>query len=110
MLILGVAYKRDVGDTRETPAAEIIARLRARGAEIAYHDPWVPKFPPMRRHAIDLASVDLTADLLRATDAAIVVTDHAAIDWDLVAEHAPLVVDTRNVMAGRAVRGRVVKG
>ncbi|MHC4936763.1 MAG: nucleotide sugar dehydrogenase [Planctomycetota bacterium] len=109
VLILGVAYKRDVGDTRETPAAEIIERLRARGAEVAYHDPWIPRFPSMRRHSIELDSVPLTDDLLAASDATIIVTDHAAIDWEMVARHASLIVDTRNAMAGREVRGRVVK-
>jgi len=111
VLVLGIAYKPDVDDVRETPAAEIIARLRELGADVTYHDPHVAAFPLMRRYPsdFDLQSVVLTASLLEAADAVLVVTHHAAIDWDLVARHARLVVDTRNVMAGRKVRGVVVQ-
>ena len=110
VLVIGVAYKRDVDDMRETPAAEIIELLAQRGADVSYHDPHVPVFPRMRRHRIDLRSVALTPQTLAATDAAVIVTDHTAIDWSTVADHAPLVVDTRNVMkrfTGR--RARIIK-
>jgi UDP-N-acetyl-D-glucosamine dehydrogenase len=109
VLVLGVAYKAEVDDSRETPAAEIITRLREAGAQVEYHDPYVPTFPRMRNYRIALDSVPLTAERLAACDCALVVTDHRAIDWDLVAEHARLVVDTRNALAGRAVRGRLVR-
>ena len=109
ILVLGVAYKPDVDDTRETPAAEIITRLLDAGAEVSYHDPWVPKFPRMRRYDLDLESIALEAEALRSHDGAIVVTDHTAIDWDLIGAHVPLIIDTRNVYEGRAVAARVVK-
>jgi UDP-N-acetyl-D-glucosamine dehydrogenase len=110
VLVLGISYKPDVDDVRETPAAEIIAQLRGLGAVVSYHDPHVAEFPQMRRYPSDLglSSVPLTEAALEAADAVLVVTHHAAIDWDLVARAARLVVDTRNVMAGREARGRVM--
>ncbi|MEO0511901.1 MAG: nucleotide sugar dehydrogenase [Planctomycetota bacterium] len=98
VLVLGAAYKPNVDDIRESPAAEIITRLRAVGADVAYHDPHVPVFPSMRNYAIDLSSVPLTVSALQDSAAVVVVTDHDAIDWPLVAEHAPLIVDTRNAI------------
>jgi UDP-N-acetyl-D-glucosamine dehydrogenase len=111
VLILGIAYKPDVDDVRETPAAEIIAQLRELGVAVGYHDPHVAEFPQMRRYPtdFDLRSQPLTAARLREADAVLIVTHHSAIDWDLVAEASRLVVDTRNVMAGRNVRGRLVQ-
>lgn len=108
VMVLGVAYKPDVGDVRETPAAAIIDLLHERGAVVCYHDPHVPAFPRMRRHAIDLRSVALTPESLRRADAAVVVTHHSAIDWRLVATHAPLVVDTRNALKGLAGLGAAI--
>ena len=99
VLVLGVAYKKNVEDMRETPAAEILERLAAGGARVAYHDPHVPRFPSMRHHEIELASVPLTPELLAAQDCVVVVTDHDRIDWEAVARHARLVVDTRNVVS-----------
>jgi UDP-N-acetyl-D-glucosamine dehydrogenase len=98
ILVLGIAYKPNVGDVRETPAAPIVERLQAGGAEVAYHDPHVPVFPDMRHHHIELRSLPLDGELLAAQDCVLVLTDHAAIDWRLVAERASLVVDTRNVV------------
>ncbi len=98
-LIIGIAYKPNIADIRESPAAEIIERLQAAGAEVAYHDPHVPRFPAMRKHKIDLASVPLTETTLKAHDCVIIVTDHDAVDYDLVARHARLIIDTRNAMA-----------
>ena len=98
-LIIGIAYKPNIDDIRESPAAEIIERLQAAGAEVAYHDPHVPRFPAMRKHKIDLASVPLTETTLRAHDCVIIVTDHDAVDYDLVGRHARLIIDTRNAMA-----------
>jgi UDP-N-acetyl-D-glucosamine dehydrogenase len=105
VLVLGVAYKPDVDDIRETPAAEILERLRAGGAEVSYHDPHIPDFPDMRKHSIRLSSVPLTPELLRSQDCVLVVTDHDAIDWRRVESHAPLVVDTRNALESRLPGG-----
>jgi UDP-N-acetyl-D-glucosamine dehydrogenase len=99
VLLAGVAYKPNVGDIRETPAAEIVERLVAAGAEVAYHDPHIPDFPAMRKHSIDLSSVELDPRMLASQDCVVVVTDHEVIDWRAIAEHAPLVVDTRNAMS-----------
>jgi UDP-N-acetyl-D-glucosamine dehydrogenase len=101
VLILGVAYKPNVDDMRESPALEIIERLEGRGAEVAFHDPWVPVIPRTREHArlAGRPSVELAAETLPGYDLVVVVTDHAGVDYRLVAEHAKLVVDTRNVFA-----------
>ena len=103
VLVLGVAYKPNVDDVRESPAFELISLLKARGAEVAYHDPHVRVAKRERVGGFDaMESVPLTAEVLGSHDVALVATHHAAIDWDLVATHAPLIVDTRNVMAGRS--------
>jgi UDP-N-acetyl-D-glucosamine dehydrogenase len=110
ILVLGVAYKRDVDDTRESPALEILPRLLALGAEVSFHDPHVPVMP-VTRHAPELAgqrSVALTPEVLAAADGVLIVTDHRAVDYDQVAQHARLVVDTRGVMRGRSGAARVV--
>jgi UDP-N-acetyl-D-glucosamine dehydrogenase len=109
VLILGLAYKKDIDDPRESPAFEIIELLRHRGAVLAYHDPHVPVAPRMR-HWPDLppmTSQTLTPELLAAQDVVLIVTDHSAVDYDLVARHAPLIVDTRGVYRGAS--DRVVK-
>jgi UDP-N-acetyl-D-glucosamine dehydrogenase len=110
VMVVGIAYKPDIDDIRETPAAEIIRLLLERGARVSYHDPHVAKFPEMRKYSIDLESAQLTATALRAADAVLIVTDHRAVDWRLIGEHARLVVDTRDAMGALAgVRARVVK-
>lgn len=109
VLIVGVAYKPNINDVRESPAAEVIDLLCEAGAEISYHDPHVPKFPEMRKHDIDLVSVPLTAETLAAQDAVLVITHHDAVDWNLVGSHAKLVVDTRNVVDGGSADAQVIK-
>lgn len=112
VLLLGLAYKRDVDDPRESPAFEILDLLLGLGAEVTYHDPHIPEVPAMRNwpHLPALRSADLTPDLLRAQDAVLVVTDHRAVDYEAVVEHARLVVDTRGVLRGEsAPPDRVVK-
>ena len=109
ILVLGLAYKKDIDDPRESPAFEVIDELRSLGAAVVYHDPHVPRAPRMRSwpDLPPLTSQPLTAETLAACDAAIVVTDHTAIDYELVAQHAPIVVDTRGVY--RTPRPNVVK-
>jgi UDP-N-acetyl-D-glucosamine dehydrogenase len=109
VLILGLAYKRDIDDPRESPAFEIIEILLKLGAEITYHDPYVPRAPQMRSwpDLPPMASQPLTGALIEAQEAVIIVTDHSAVDYDLVAKHAPLVIDTRGIY--RAARPNVVK-
>ncbi len=110
ILVCGVAYKPDVDDVRETPAAEIIALLKQRGAEVSYCDPHVPVFGGMRNYDLNMESVELTAEVLRETDCALIVTNHSVIDWALVAKEASLVVDTRNAMAPyRPIAGLLIQ-
>jgi UDP-N-acetyl-D-glucosamine dehydrogenase len=106
VLVLGVAYKRDVDDMRESPALKIIDLLIAADTRVLYHDPHVPELLPTRKFSFDLKSSPLSSDTLKAVDCVLVVTDHSAVDYDLVVEHADLVVDTRNVVPRR--RGNVV--
>jgi UDP-N-acetyl-D-glucosamine dehydrogenase len=98
IIIIGLAYKADVDDTRETPAAEIIDLFTRRGAKVSYHDPHVPRFPRMRNYGFEMNSVPLDESTLTAADCVVIVTNHQAIDWQRVAGHAKLVVDTRNGM------------
>ncbi len=110
ILVVGIAYKPDVDDIRETPAAEIIRHLAELGAEVTYHDPHVPKFPSMRRYQFDMDSSALDSETIKAADCVLIVTHHKAIDWSLIANHGKIVVDTRNVMAPFApIKGLLVQ-
>lgn len=111
VLVLGIAYKPDIDDIRETPAAEIIELLTKMGANVSYHDPHVPVLADMRKYmGIDMDSVELTPEVLAAADCVLVVTDHAAIDWAMVGREAKLIVDTRNATARiPEIRGTVLK-
>ena len=104
VLILGVAYKGGVGDLRESPALKVMELLQAQGAEIAYHDPFVPA---LAEHGFDLESQPLTDERLAGANVVAVVTAHPGVDHARVAELAPLVVDFRNAVP--AADGRVVK-
>jgi UDP-N-acetyl-D-glucosamine dehydrogenase len=95
VLLLGVAYKRNIDDIRESPALDVIRLLHQRGAEVAYHDPHVPV---LKDEGITLNSVPLTAEALKQADCVVIVTDHAAVDYKLVARHARTTVDTRHVL------------
>jgi|SRR5450631_2245170 len=107
ILILGVAYKRDIDDMRESPALKIIELLTAQGARVLYHDPHVPALPRTRKYAFDLRSAELSQELLRATDCVLVVTDHKNVDYDLVAKTADLIIDSRHIVPKD--RGNVVE-
>ncbi|MBX3278119.1 MAG: nucleotide sugar dehydrogenase, partial [Acidobacteria bacterium] len=96
ILILGVAYKRDIDDVRESPALAIIERLRKRGGEVVYHDPYIPEFHLDGEGDELMQSVELTEELVAGADCVVIVTDHRRIDYRWVVERAGLVVDTRN--------------
>ena len=96
-LVLGIAYKKNVDDMRESPAVELMELLKERGALVEYSDPHVPVFPRMRKHRFDLKSVTLTAQSIASCDIVLLATNHDAFDYDLVAKHARLIVDTRGV-------------
>ena len=97
VLILGIAYKKNVGDMRESPAVELMELLAAKGALIDYSDPHVPVFPRMRKYHFDLKSVSLDAETVNAYDLVLLATDHAAFDYRLIQKHARLIIDTRGV-------------
>jgi UDP-N-acetyl-D-glucosamine dehydrogenase len=106
VLLLGVAYKKDVDDPRESPSFVLMDLLRARGAIVSYNDPHIPRLPKMRRHEVpDLMSVALTAETLAAQDCILIATDHSAYDYDFIVRHSRLVVDTRNATR-HVVEGR----
>jgi UDP-N-acetyl-D-glucosamine dehydrogenase len=99
--ILGMAYKKDVDDPRESPSFVLLEMLLSRGAIMTYNDPHIPKLPAMRHHDVpDMSSTELTAKFLAAQDCVLIATDHSAYDYDFVVKHAPLVLDTRNATKG----------
>ena len=102
VLVLGMAYKKDIDDVRESPALVLWDLLQAKGARVAYHDPHVPHVGSGRHYHVDQDSVALTPERLRQSDLVLIVTDHTAVDYAQVVQHAPLVVDTRD--ATRPVR------
>lgn len=97
ILVLGIAYKKNVDDMRESPAVELMELLRDKGALISYSDPWVPVFPKMREHHFELSSTALTAEVLQQQDLVLLATDHELFDYDFIRRHARLIVDTRGV-------------
>jgi UDP-N-acetyl-D-glucosamine dehydrogenase len=110
ILVLGVAYKKDVDDMRESPALEIMKLLKERGAELSYSDPFVPRLYRMREYDFsNMSSTPLTPEVLSSADLVLITTDHTNIDYQLVVDHGRIVLDTRN--ATKHVRGaaRVVR-
>jgi len=97
ILVLGVAYKKDMDDARESPALAIMDLLQKKGAVILYHDPYIPVLPHFRKYFFRLKSSPLTKRLLQRIDAVVIVTDHSCIDYPWVVKSASLVIDTRNV-------------
>ncbi|MBS7660943.1 UDP-N-acetyl-D-glucosamine 6-dehydrogenase [Pseudomonas lalucatii] len=95
VLVLGIAYKKNVDDMRESPSVEIMELLEAKGSVVAYSDPHVPVFPKMREHRFNLSSEPLTAENLAGFDAVVLATDHDKFDYELIKQHARLVVDSR---------------
>jgi UDP-N-acetyl-D-glucosamine dehydrogenase len=96
VLVMGLAYKKDIDDMRESPSVRVIELLQKEGATVEYHDPFVPKVPPMREHKLDLSSVELTEERVAAADAVVIATDHTDIDYAWLVKHAKLVIDSRN--------------
>jgi UDP-N-acetyl-D-glucosamine dehydrogenase len=107
ILVLGIAYKKNVDDMRESPSVELMSLLQAKGAQIAYSDPHVPTFPKMRRYSFDLESIELTPEVLSSHDLVLLATDHDRFDYDAIEKHAKLIVDTRGRYLG--ARSNVVK-
>ncbi|NLF72845.1 MAG: nucleotide sugar dehydrogenase [Candidatus Anammoximicrobium sp.] len=108
--VLGAAYKKDVDDPRESPSFKLMELLIERGAIISYNDPHIPVLPSMRHYRVPrLASEPLTAEYLASQDCLLVATDHSAYDWDFIAKHARLIVDSRNATARIAQRCKNVR-
>ena len=97
ILVLGIAYKKNVDDMRESPSVELMEMLRHKGADISYSDPHVAKFPKMREHSFNLSSVALTPDSIASFDVCLLATDHAKFDYEMIRKYAKLIVDTRGV-------------
>jgi len=103
ILVLGVAYKRDIDDLRESPALDVIRLLERMGATVRYHDPFIPE---LHEEEFSLASTPLTAETVRAADCVVIVTDHTKLDYAMVAREARALVDTRHVVARTLARDR----
>ena len=101
VLVLGIAYKKDVEDMRESPSVELMEILRAKGAVVDYSDPHVPVFPRMREHRFELSSVALTPQTIASYDVLLLATSHSAFNYDLIRQYANLIVDTRGVYLER---------
>ena len=109
--VLGVAYKKDVDDPRESPSFKLMELLLERGADLSYNDPHIPSLPKMRHYDVPaMESNELTPEYLKSLDCALIATDHTAYDYDLIVKHAPLIVDTRNATVGvKAGREKICK-
>ncbi|MGH2523709.1 MAG: UDP binding domain-containing protein, partial [Anaerolineales bacterium] len=106
VLILGVAYKKDIDDLRESPALDVMVKLMERHADLRYHDPYVPT---MRLSGVTFESTTLTPAALHEADCVLVITDHSNLDWSLVRREARLIVDTRNALKNTSGGARVVR-
>jgi UDP-N-acetyl-D-glucosamine dehydrogenase len=111
ILVIGLAYKKNVADIRESPAFAVMDLLKHQKAHVSYHDSYVDVIPPTREHAAftGMKSVILTPKAIKEYDAVIIITDHDDIDYGMIAQHAKLVVDTRNALAKVTKRGNIVK-
>ena len=99
MMVLGIAYKKNVDDMRESPSVELMELLQAKGADVAYSDPFFSSFPAMRKHKFDLQSIELTAESISEFDAVILATDHDSFNYELISSHSQLLIDTRGRFA-----------
>lgn len=110
ILILGLAYKPDIDDVRESPSLELIELLRAKGVKVDYNDPYIPQTHKQRQHDLRMKSKPLTAGMLAAYDAVVIATNHSEYDYAWIVKHARLVIDTRNATAAvRTGRSKIVK-
>ena len=97
ILILGIAYKADVDDVRESPSVEIMSLLKGKGAEVNYSDPYVPTFPKLRKYSFEMESMELNPKSVSEFDLILLSTNHAVFDYEMIQEHAKLIVDCRGV-------------
>jgi len=110
ILLLGLSYKPDIDDLRESPALKIMELLIKEGADVDYSDPYFPELPPLRKYKFDKKSVDITPKTLKKYDCVVITTNHSSFDYDMILEHAKLIVDTRNALKLKGiVNGKVFK-
>ena len=110
VLVLGLAYKKDIDDLRESPSVELIEMLRKKGAKVDYNDPYVPKTPRQREHNLRMTSKKLSAKMLQSYDCVLIATDHSDYDYAWIVKNAALVVDTRNATVDvKTGRKKIVK-
>jgi UDP-N-acetyl-D-glucosamine dehydrogenase len=100
ILVMGIAYKRDIDDSRESPGIKIIELLQEGGAEVSYYDPYIPQIYDMRQTDLVMSSVKLTEELLKEQDAVVIVTAHSNIDYKNIVDNSSIVIDTRNALSG----------
>ncbi|MDK1030984.1 MAG: UDP binding domain-containing protein, partial [Planctomycetia bacterium] len=105
VLVLGLAYKKDVDDLRESPSILLIEKMRELGAKVIYNDPHIPRTHKQRQHDLKMKSVPLTPSLLARQDVVLISTDHTSYDFDWIVQHSKLVIDTRNACA-KVKKGR----
>ncbi len=108
ILMLGVAYKKDIDDDRESPCYTIMKLLSEKGALISYNDPWVPTLKPSRKYNFQMKSTPITPEALREVDAVIIVADHSAYDFAEIVKHSNLIIDTRNATSGIEGAGKKI--
>jgi UDP-N-acetyl-D-glucosamine dehydrogenase len=111
VLVLGVAYKKDIDDLRESPALEIIQQLQQKGARVIFHDPFCPTIQDDGHTSIQnlpMQSVELSADVLRSADVVVILTDHSGVDYQQVVDQADLIVDTRGAVRGLTGTARII--
>ena len=109
VLLVGVAYKKDVDDMRESPSLKLMELLLQRGARVDYHDPHIPVMPQTRRHEFNLRSVPLTSESLASYDLVLIATDHSCLDYEAILTHAQLVLDTRNAIDSSKPHPNVIR-
>jgi len=110
VLVLGLAYKKDIDDVRESPSIELIEILKEKGAKVDYNDPYVPMTHKMREHNLKMRSKPLSAKMLRGYDIVLISTDHSCYDYKWIVKNAKMVIDTRNATANvKSGRNKIVK-
>ncbi|KKK61966.1 hypothetical protein LCGC14_3009030, partial [marine sediment metagenome] len=110
VLVLGLAYKKDIDDVRESPSISLIELLRYRGAKVDYNDPHCPRTHKMREHDLKMTSKKLSAAMLKRYDVVLISTDHSSYDYQWIVDNSQLVIDTRNATAKvRRGRKKIVK-
>jgi UDP-N-acetyl-D-glucosamine dehydrogenase len=100
VLVLGIAYKKDVDDQRESPSFKLMELLQEKGAEVIYNDPHLPAITPVRKYSFTMESTELTSETLASVDCVLLATNHSAYDYPFILEHSDLIIDTRNSFSG----------